>query len=240
MRVSPPPSAAGRNQLLQLLRGAEYERLRPHLTIVSLRSGQNVIKPSARVRYVYFPQTAVFSVISVMRDNRAAEVGTVGNEGFVGLSVFLGADSMPSECLAQVAGDASRMEADAFRGAVAGSPALAALMGRYTQAFMVQVAQTAACNGAHLVEERCARWLLMTHDRVEADEFPITHEFLSFMLGVRRAGVTVAMRTLQASGIISYARGRVRIIDRPRLEAAACECYGVVRASFERLMGIVG
>jgi CRP-like cAMP-binding protein len=237
MRVSPPPSAAGRNQLLQLLRGAEYERLRPHLTIVSLRSGQNVIKPSARVRYVYFPQTAVFSVISVMRDNRAAEVGTVGNEGFVGLSVFLGADSMPSECLAQVAGDASRMEADAFRGAVAGSPALAALMGRYTQAFMVQVAQTAACNALHSLGQRCARWLLMTDDRVaNGHGFELTQQYLSYMLGVRREGVSGAAKLLQEAGLIRYSRGHVVITDRPGLEKKSCECYAVVRAEHDRII----
>jgi len=160
-----------------------------------------------------------------------------GCEGMVGLPVFLGEPTSAASVFTQIPGTASRMSAATFAH-LAGAPgALHGMMLRYTQAFLTQVSQTAACNAAHLVEQRCARWLLLTHDRVEGDDFPLTHEFLAYMLSVRRAGVTLAMRALQDAGLVRYTRGRVAIVHRAGLERASCECYRVVGAHFARLLG---
>jgi CRP-like cAMP-binding protein len=197
-----------------------------------------VSEPDVRLKYVYFPRTVVFSTISIMEDGAAAEVGTVGDEGLTGLPAFLGVTSTPTQTLAQIAGDAGRIGVRAFQTAVAENDALHALMLRYTQAFMNQVAQTAACNRLHPLSERCARWLLMTDDRVaDVNGFFLTQEHLSYMLGVRREGVSAAAAALQAAGIIEYSRGHMRIIDRRRLEAASCECYAIVNTEHERLLG---
>jgi CRP-like cAMP-binding protein len=196
--------------------------------------------------HVYFPLSGVISLVTVMAGGGAAEVATVGSEGMVGLPVFLGADFAPCEALCQVPGEAWRMPAAAFREAVQtaatvapagrGSP-LVALLQHYTHALIIEIGQTAACNRLHRITERCARWLLQAHDRVEGDQFLLTHGFLAQMLGVRRATVTTVMGGLQQSGLIRYTRGRVTIVERRRLEAAACECYRVVKAEFDRLLG---
>jgi len=164
------------------------------------------------------------------------EAATVGNEGLVGLAAFLGDGAMTTRCLTQIAGDAQRLSADAFVQVIAESPALAALLRRYTQAFINQLAQSVACNRLHLIDQRCARWLLMTHDRVGGgDSFDLTQEFLSYMLGVRREAVSGASRALQERGFIRYRRGHISVLDRAGLEGAACECYGDTRADYERL-----
>jgi CRP-like cAMP-binding protein len=170
-------------------------------------------------------------------EGRAVEFATVGNEGFVGVAPLLGVESMPTRCLSQIPGAASRMEAGAFRAAQDANPAFRALLLRYTLALLNQIAQTAACNRAHPIEERCARWLLMTHDRVNGDKhFPLTQEFLAQMLGVRRASVSVAQAILHRAGLIRYTRGTISVLDRAGLEAASCPCYGVIRAEHERLL----
>jgi CRP-like cAMP-binding protein len=175
-------------------------------------------------------------MLAYMEDGDAAEVGLIGREGFVGLAVLLGADHDDVEAMVQSPGTALRMDARAFREDLERIPALRTLLLRHVLVHHGQVVRTAACNGRHLTEQRLARWLLMAHDRVEGDEFPMTHEFLSLMLGVRRAGVTVAAGHLQKAGFIRYERGRIEVTDRPGLESVACECYGMVRRASDRLL----
>jgi CRP-like cAMP-binding protein len=236
--VTDVPDGEGplRNRLLAALPASDLARLRPHLELVELQQRELLYDPETSIRHVYFPETAVVSLVSMLRDGGTVEVGTAGREGMAGLPVFLGDDTSTLQAFAQIAGLTVRMEKEAFLRLAGERGELQRTLLRYTQAFLTQVAQTAACNGAHLVEERCARWLLMTHDRVDGDSFELTHEFLAFMLGVRRAGVSVAMRTLQNDGLVRYNRGRVTIVDRHGLEGASCECYEVVRAHFDRLL----
>jgi len=188
-------------------------------------------------QHVYFPETAVASVISRMDDGSAVEVGTIGNEGMTGIAVLLGATASVYETIVQIPGAASRVPAAELQKGVDARPALRHLLNRYADAYLTQVAQTAACNRLHDIESRCARWLLMTHDRVDrAERFPLKQEFLAIMLGVRRAGVSIAASALQDSGLIQYSRGTIRVVDREGLESAACECYGTVRRHFDRLL----
>lgn len=228
------------NRLLRALPPDEYAWLSQHLEPVTLELRDVLARANEPFRHVYFIETGMASVVNTV-DAGMVEVGTVGNEGMAGLSVFLGVGGTPSETFIQVPGTARRMAADAFAAGADERPGLRRILHRYTQAFLTQVSQTAACNRVHELQERCARWLLMTHDRAGgADTFPITHEFLSVMLGVRRAGVTVAAGTLQKAGLIRYSRGRVTVLDRRGLEDASCECHGIVYAQFERLFGPVG
>ncbi|HEX2780079.1 MAG TPA: Crp/Fnr family transcriptional regulator [Gemmatimonadaceae bacterium] len=234
--VAVAPEELLRNRLLGALPPEDYERARSHLELVHYAQRQVLIEPEEPIRHVYFPMTMVASIVNLMDEAKAVEVGTVGCEGMVGLPLFLGDDRSPLRAFAQVPGMAARMKADAFASFASVPGALHQVLLRYTQAFLTQVAQSAACNGAHLVQERCARWLLMTHDRAEGDAFPLTHEFLAFMLSVRRPGVTIAMRALQDLGLVRYVRGWVEIADRAGLERASCACYRVVRAHTERLL----
>ena len=225
-----------RNRLLSGLPVEEFKRIRPHVERVQLEQRDLVFDPEVPITHVYFPETAIISLVSKLKSGGVVEVGTAGCEGMAGLPVFLAGDTSSIQAFAQIPGIAVRMETEAFVRLASPPGAFHRMLLRYTQAFLTQVAQTAACNGAHLVEERCARWLLMTHDRVAGNDFQLTHEFLAFMLGVRRAGVTVAMRALQDRHLVQYSRGKVRIVDRKGLEAMSCECYRVVRAHFERLL----
>jgi CRP-like cAMP-binding protein len=228
-----------RNRLLSALPDAALSALQPHLEPVELDHHSTLFAASRPIEYVYFPETAVVSLVRTLEDGGTVEVGTAGCEGMAGLPVFLGAPSSPVGGFTQIPGTAMRMEAATFARVAAAPGALHDVLLRYTEAFLTQVSQTAACNAAHLVEQRCARWLLMTHDRVEGDEFPLTHEFLAFMLSVRRAGVTLAMRALQDANLVRYTRGHVTLIDCAGLERASCECYRVVNAHFERVLGPV-
>ncbi|HEY0420323.1 MAG TPA: Crp/Fnr family transcriptional regulator, partial [Acetobacteraceae bacterium] len=187
---------------------------------------------------VYFPESGYVCRLAPMDDGDSAEVGLIGPDGMVGLSVLLEGDQESFELMVQVPGTALRMDARAFRVELERLPALRSLLSRYALVHHGQVARTAACNGRHQINERLARWLLMAHDRAEGDEFPMTHEFLSMMLGVRRAGVTVAAGTLQKAGFIRYEKGRIEVTDRPGLESVACECYGIVRRASDRLVGM--
>ncbi len=208
-----------------------------NLTPVDFALGELLARPSVPFTAVYFPTTAVASVISRMKDGGAAEVGTVGNEGAVGVSILLDASPSPNETVVQIPGAALMIGARIMREGLRDRTALRKLLHRYVHEYLTQVAQTAACNRLHGIEQRCARWLLMTHDRVgEAEQFPLTQSYLAIMLGVRRAGVTVAAGALQTAGLITYHRGGIRVIDRVGLEAAACECYGLVRRHFDRLV----
>ena len=225
------------NRLLAALPPEELDRIRPALETVHLGIREYFYEEGSPAGHVWFPHRGVVSLLNRVPEGRAVEFATVGNEGFVGVQVLLGAASMPSMAFAQIPVVASRMEAGAFRAALGANPAFHALLLRYTMALLNQTAQNAACNRAHPIEERCARWLLMTHDRVNRDRhFPLTQEFLVQMLGVRRASVSVAQAMLQKAGLIRYARGTISILDREGLEAAACPCYGVLRAEFDRLL----
>jgi CRP-like cAMP-binding protein len=229
--------AADANRLLRALPVEEYARLLPHLTSTRLHLKDVLFEPHAPIHDVYFPRTGVVSIIATEQEGGDIEISTVGPEGFVGLPALLGAPTMPYRCIVQGAGDAWRLRADALRPLVEERPALRHLLLRYAEYVLEQVSQSVACNRLHTLEERCARWLLMMHDRVEGDSFEITHEFLSQMLGVRRSGVTVALGALQAEGVVRYARGRMVVLDRRRLEGASCGCHAITRAALARLLG---
>jgi CRP-like cAMP-binding protein len=233
-----PPRARGNRLIaaLAVLAPSEAEWLTTQIEPVELDLGQVVAESNEPFRHVYFPETAVFSVISRLADG-AVEVGTVGNEGMAGIAIFLDTDACVNETVAQIPGAAGRVESARFVDGAATRPELRRLLNRYTEAYLTQVAQTAACNCLHGIEARCARWLLMTHDRVgEAERFPLTQEYLAIMLGVRRGGVSVAAGALRDAGLIQYSRGAIRVVDRAGLEKAACECYGIVRRHFDRLL----
>lgn len=226
----------GKNRLLAALPRKEFDRLRPELESIAMTVKYVFYEANAVIRHVYFPLGGVASVVISMKDGVTVEVGLIGNEGMVGIPAFLGADRSPTKAFTQVPGAALRMRADTFKRLAETGP-LRDILQRYSQAMLTQVSQSVACNHLHSVEERMCRWLLMTHDRMGADEFPLTQEFLAQMLGVRRPSVTVIAGSLQGAGLISYHRGQVRIRKRQELEAASCECYGVVKAEFDRLLG---
>ena len=229
-----------RNWLLGALNLEEHAALRPYLETVALAPGQRLGPPHEPIPYVYFPQSGVVSILKRMADGTQVEVGTVGAEGMSALAVFLGGDEMPTECVVQIGGLAKRIVAgDLQTLSQVGAP-LHDILLCYTQYLFGQVAQSVACDRRHTLEQRCARWLLMTYDRVGAEAFTLTHEQLAGLLGVRRAGVSVTAEALRVAGAITYSRGTVRIVDRARLEATACECYRVVREDFDRLLGSAG
>ena len=237
-RVPPQadPRAAEQNHLLHALPRAEYERLLPALEPVRLTVRQVLCDRDASITHVYFPTTCVASMVNDSEEG-SVEVGTMGREGMVGIPVLLHSDSMPTRVFVQVAGAAKRMTVQALRDAVRRSADLERLLFRYIQAFFEEVAQSVACNRLHSLEERCARWLLMTHDRVDGNEFALTQEFLSYMLGVHRPAVTLAAGALQQSGVIRYHRGKITVTDRDGLEDASCSCYAKTREGFRHRLG---
>lgn len=223
------------NRLLAALPAQEYSRLLPNLETVSLELKQLLYTPGETIEYVYFPNHGIVSLLVILEGSIAAEVGVVGIEGMVGLPVFLGVDTTPFRAIVQAPGDSLRMKADVFKASVNPGDTLHGLLQHYTHALTIQVAQSVACKSHHSMKQRCCRWLLMTHDRVRSDQFPITHEFLSQMMGVRRAGVTEVAGVLQKAGLIRYSRGQMTILDRLGLESASCECYRSVKAEEDRL-----
>jgi CRP-like cAMP-binding protein len=225
-----------RNRVLAALPKGELARLAPYLARVTLEPRQVLFDVDRPIRHVYFPENCVASVVGVMSDGSAVETATIGYEGMVGLPVFLGTDRTSTQAFCQAPGDALRMKADVFRREVRRGRQLPVLLSRYTQALIVQIAQAAACNRLHPLRQRCARWLLQTHDRVGADAFRFTHQFLSQMLGVRRATVTSLTGELQRQGLIENHYGRIAICDRRALEGTACECYWIIRRELDRLL----
>ena len=221
------------NDLLAALPRGEYLKLARDLEPVTLTFGQVLYEPHSKIAYVYFPVTAMVSLLTSVDAARAAEVGLVGSEGMVGLPVALGIAESPFLAIVQGGGQALRMKASALRRHSAGNVALQRELFRFTHMLMTQVAQTAACNSFHVVTQRMARWLLMTRDRVHAREFPITQEFLARMLGVRRVGVSEAASSLQARRLITYSRGNLRILDERGLATAACSCYRTVKDLYQ-------
>lgn len=235
MTLRQPPTVT-ENRLLASLPGKEYDRLAARMTTVGFGVRDLLYRSHGPVDHVYFPLNGVFSQIVVLQDGSAVEVGTVGHEGLIGLPVFLGDPVSPVQVFCQVPGHARRLSAADFRAEAGPGGPLHVLAQRYTLAHGAMVSQSVACNRLHSIDERCARWLLMTHDRVGADQFGMTQEFLAMMLGVRRASVTVAAGMLQKAGLIEYTRGKITVRDRPRLEAASCECYRTVKDELDRLL----
>ena len=217
------------NSLLASLPAGEYRRLLAALEPVTLTYGEVLYEPGAQIKHAYFPVNSLVSLLTTVGDHQALEVGLVGHEGMVGVALALGIDVSPARALVQATGIAMRMEAVRFREEFLQSISLQEALHRYAYALMVQIAQNAACNRFHSVEERLARWLLMTRDRVRSNEFRLTHAFLADMLGVRRVGVTIAAGALQKRKLIDYSRGEITILDRKRLAAASCECYQTIK-----------
>jgi CRP-like cAMP-binding protein len=226
------------NRLLRTLSAAERQPLLPALALVPLPLREHLIEPDVPFPFVYFPLHGVVSLISTLKDGTQVEVATIGNEGLIGLPLVLYANTIPFTAFVQVSGEALRMDTEVFdRLLRAGTSALPQLLYRYSQALFNQLAQHVVCNRLHRIAQRCARWLLLTHDRVGRDTFPLTHDFLALMLGVRRASVTEVAGRLQNAGLIRYRLGIMTILDRAGLEAVSCECYGVIKQEYDRLLG---
>ena len=229
--------SAEMNRLLRAIPADAYARLMAASEVVRFERSDVIYEANEPIRRVYFPSDMILSVISVMENGDSVEVGTIGNEGMGGLPAFLESESTPYTVFVQVSGEGRALDAEALMEVVDSSAETRTILHRYTQSFLNQSAQSAACNRLHSIEERCARWLLMTHDRVGDDRFDLTQEFLADMLGVRRAGVTVVCGALQRAGFIRYRRGHIEILDRPKLEEVTCECYERVRVEVDRLVG---
>jgi CRP-like cAMP-binding protein len=226
-----------RNKLLAALAPEDYARVQPHLTIAPLRVRQVLHKAGEPLHVIYFPADGLCSMVLAMEDGRAVEVATVGNEGLVGISAFLRADRPAGDTLVQVPGAfAYVLPVEVFVDEMDRRGQLFELVARYSQALMAHVMQSAACNGLHAADQRCARWLLQSHDRVGKDCFELTQEFLAIMLGVRRATVSMVAQQLQRAGLITFTRGSVTVVDRPGLEQTSCECYGAIRQQYERML----
>jgi CRP-like cAMP-binding protein len=226
-----------RNRILAALPSEEYKRLLPHLKPVALEYKQVLYEAHKTIRYDYFPEDSVISMVSTMIDKTFVEVGLAGREGMVCVATFLGANSTPHRGIVQGQGSALRIKSSVLREEFKRGGKFQDLLLRYTQAHLVQIAQTSVCNRLHDLEARLSRWLLMIHDRVDGDEFLLTQDIISIMLGAQRTGVTNAASTLQKKRIISYSRGRIAILDRQELEETSCECYSIVRDEFARLLG---
>ena len=224
------------NRLLAALPDAVYQRLRPGLEPVTLKLGEIIYETDTPLAHVYFPTDSIVSLLYVMKDGRSAEISLVGNEGLVGVALFMGGGTTPSRALVQSNGHAYRLPAKDLQEEFALGAELQHLLLRYTQALLTQMAQTAVCNRHHSVEKQLCRWLLLSLDRLPTNTLSMTQELIANMLGVRREGVTEAAGKLQDAGLILYGRGRITVVDRPGLEAQVCECYGVVRREFERLL----
>jgi CRP-like cAMP-binding protein len=224
------------NHLLDALPADDLARLEPHLELVPLNLGDVLYEPGFKLRHVYFPTTSIVSLLYVMEDGASAEIAIVGNEGILGISLFMGGDSTPSRAVVQSAGHGFRMKADVLKNEFERFGATMHLLLRYTQALITQMAQTAVCNRHHSIDQQLCRWLLLSLDRLATNELSMTQELIANMLGVRREGVTEAAGKLQDAGLIKYRRGRISVLDRPALEARSCECYKVVKAEFDRLL----
>ena len=225
-----------RNQMLSRLPADELEQIVPRLERVPLKRRMVAYDPLGPITHVYFIESGVISIVSIMRDRTAIETATIGCEAVIGLPVYLGVDAVPEQAFVQVPGEALRLPTADFRALVPRLPTLQQLLNRYAVCLFTLAAQCSGCNRAHTMEQRCARWLLMVHDRMPGDEFELTQDFLSQMLGVRRATVSETASQLQQAGLISYSRGRMVIVDRAGLERVVCECYGIIRSTFARLL----
>jgi CRP-like cAMP-binding protein len=227
---------ARRNHLLAALPDADWQRWQPQLEWVPLPLGQVLYESGCTMSHVYFPTDAIVSLLYVMADGASAEIAVVGNEGVVGISLFMGGGSTPSRAVVQSAGQGWRLRAAAIRDEFNDSAPVMHLLLRYTQALITQMAQTAVCNRHHVLDQQLCRWLLLSLDRLQGSDLVMTQELIANMLGVRREGVTEAALKLQKNGLIRYARGHITVLDRPGLEARTCECYAVVKKEYDRLL----
>jgi CRP-like cAMP-binding protein len=223
------------NHLLAALPAADYARLVPDLRLIPMPLGWAVYESGGPQSYVYFPADAIVSLLYVLEDGDSTELGVVGNDGLVGISLFMGGETTPSRAVVQSAGHGYRVKASVLKAEFEHGGALQQLLLRYTQALITQMMQTAVCNRHHSVDQQLCRWLLLSLDRLPSNELVMTQELIADMLGVRREGVTEAAGNLQAAGLIHYRRGKITVVDRPKLEARVCECYGVVRRETDRL-----
>jgi CRP-like cAMP-binding protein len=224
------------NRLLAALEPEDFASLEPHLEIVGLQKGQVLYEAGDTIRYTYFPHDTVVSLVNVLEDGGSVEVAVFGREALFGLISALYTRASFGRYIVHLPGTASRIEIDRVQEVVNKCPRIRLLLHRFTEALLAQTFQTVACNAVHAVEARCCRWILSTQDRVDQDTLPLTHEFLAEMLGVQRPSVSVVLRTLQTAGLIKQGRGVIAVVDRAGLEEAACECYGKIRRSFERLL----
>ena len=224
------------NHLLAALPPEEYALILPDLELVPMPLGEGLSEPGVEMRHVYFPTTAIVSLLYVMADGASAEIAVVGNEGIVGVSLFMGGESTTSWAVVQSAGHAYRLRGQLLKDQFFRAGPMQRLLLRYTQALLTQMAQTAVCNRHHSVDQQLCRWLLLSMDRLPSNELVMTQELIANMLGVRREGVTEAAGALQRAGLIQYSRGKITVVDRPGLEKRVCECYAVVRKEFERLL----
>ena len=231
------PSPLGQNKLLGRLPKANRERVLKQMEPVSLKANDLIYEFHGPIKHSYFPLDCVLSAVTVMQDGAAIEVATVGNEGAVGLPGFLATEESPHRVFTQIAGDALRITSTVLRDEARRDDKLGDVLARYAAAFLAQVSASVACNGLHPLEKRCSRWLLLTHDRLPTDELPLTHEFLAMMLGVRRAGVSEVLQSLERGGLIRNTRGVIVVADRKGLEAKSCECYRTATDEYYRLLG---
>jgi CRP-like cAMP-binding protein len=224
------------NHLLGAIAAADYERLRPHLEFVELELGRSIYEPGSEMPFVYFPTTAIISILHMTRDGGSTETAVVGCEGLVSIATYLGGGTTVGRAVVQIAGMSIRVPTQVIMQDFDRGRDVRRVLLRYTQALLTQMAQTAVCNRHHEVAQQLCRWILSTLDRVHTPEIRMTHQLIADMLGVRREGVTEAARKLKDAGVIEYSRGRLRVVDRAGLEAAACECYAVVREEYDRLL----
>jgi CRP-like cAMP-binding protein len=223
------------NELLAALPDAEFQRWLPHLEFIAMPLGQVLYESGSTMTHVYFPTTAIVSLLSVMENGSSAEIAVVGYEGIVGVSLFMGGDSTPSRAVIQSAGNGFRLKSNVLKDEFKRAPVMHLLL-RYTQALITQMAQTAVCNRHHSLDQQLCRWLLLSLDRLPGNELVMTQELIANMLGVRREGVTEGALKLQNLGLIRYSRGRISVLDRPGLERRSCECYAVVKKEYDRLL----
>jgi CRP-like cAMP-binding protein len=230
---------AKKSHLLSALPRSVWQRWLPMLEVVELPLGLVLYESGSTLAHAYFPTTAIVSLLYVMEDGASAEIAMVGNEGVVGVSLFMGGESTPSRAVVQSAGHGVRLTSEAMKGEFASSPEVMQLLLRYTQALITQMAQTAVCNRHHTLDKQLCRWLLLSLDRLQSNDLTMTQELIANMLGVRREGVTEAALKLQQAGLIAYSRGHIKVLDRRGLELRTCECYGVVKKEYERLLPAV-
>ena len=223
------PATGIRNRILNLVSAHELQTVLDRCETAKIESKDIVFRRGEAIRHIYFPETCVISLVTELQDGNSVEAMTVGSDGFVGMPIFHGVPSSRLKAIGQISGETRRIPVDDFRQLVRECESLDRLLHRYSQFIFETVSQSAACNRLHVIEQRCARWLLMSQDRVGRDQFDLTQEFLAEMLGVRRPGVTVAMGVLEKAGLISHSRGSITVVDRPGLEGASCECYQTIR-----------
>ncbi len=233
------PHFPKQNHLLAALPPAEYQRLAPHLELVPMRFGESLCESGGQLKHVYFPTTAIISLLYVLENGSSAEIAVVGNEGILGISLFMGGETTPSRAVVQSAGFGYRLNGQLLKDEFNRAGPVLHILLRYTQALITLMTQTAVCNRHHTVEQQLCRWLLLTLDRLPSNAVSMTQELIANMLGVRREGVTEAAGRLQREGLIRYSRGRIEVLERPGLEQAVCECYSVVKLEFDRLLASI-